>query len=44
MSTTIKKLNERLNEPFETINSVTGENGMKSAWDKYNKLNNNKSR
>ena len=41
---TLTRLNERLDEPFETVNSITGRNGMKQAWDKYEKIYNNKSR
>lgn len=37
----ISKLNKRLEEPFYTINSVTGPHGMKSAEDEYNRLMNN---
>lgn len=36
-------LEKRLNEPFYTINTVTGEDGIKQAQDKYNKLIRNKS-
>jgi chemotaxis protein histidine kinase CheA len=41
---TIEKLNERLNEPFTTINTVSGRGGIKEATDKYNRLISNKSR
>ena len=37
-------LNTRLNEPFVTVNTVTGDNGIKKAQDEYNKLIKNKSR
>lgn len=38
----IASLNSRLNEPFITVNSVTGEAGMKQAQDEYDKLIRNK--
>ena len=38
----IKKLNDRLNEPFVTINTVTGDDGIKKAQDDYDKLIRNK--
>lgn len=41
MSTAVADLTERLNEPFFTVNSVTGDYGMKSAQDDYNRLMNN---
>ena len=37
-------LNTRLNEPFVTVNTVTGDNGIKKAQDEYNKLIKNKSK
>ena len=37
-------LNDRLNEPFVTVNTVTGNNGIKQAQDEYNKLIKNKSK
>lgn len=37
----IVRLNERLNEPFVTVNTVTGDHGIKKAMDDYNKLQNN---
>lgn len=40
---TIRKLNERLNEPFITINTVTGDHGIQQAQDEYNRLMANKS-
>ena len=40
---TIAHLSERLDEPFVTINTVTGEEGIKQAQDKYQRLMNNKS-
>lgn len=41
---TTNKLNTRLNEPFVTVNTVTGKHGIKEAMDEYDKLNYNKSR
>ncbi|MBR1882765.1 MAG: hypothetical protein IJ808_07100, partial [Muribaculaceae bacterium] len=40
---TIQRLNERLNEPFVTVNTVTGDMGIKQAQDDYQRLMNNKS-
>ena len=40
----IDKLTARLNEPFETVNTVDGPTGMKQAFDKYNGIQKNKSR
>ena len=40
---TIKKLKERLDEPFVTVNTVTGDLGIKQAQDSYQRLMNNKS-
>lgn len=37
-------LNTRLNEPFVTVNTVTGDNGIKKAQDEYDKLIKNKTR
>lgn len=37
----IVRLNERLNEPFVTVNTVSGDHGIKRALDDYNKLQNN---
>ncbi len=42
LTETIKLLRERLNEPFLTVNTVTGETGMKQAQDEYDKLIRNK--
>lgn len=39
-----KKLLERLNEPFVTVNSVDGPHGMQQAFDNYNGIQRNKSR
>lgn len=38
---TMKSLNERLDEPFTTVNTVTGDAGMKKAQDEYQQLMNN---
>lgn len=40
----IERLNKRLNEPFHTINTVDGPDGMKQALDKYDSIQKNKSR
>lgn len=40
---TMNKLERRLNEPFVTVNTVTGDAGIKKAQDDYNKLMKNKS-
>ena len=40
---TIARLNERLDETFVTINTITGDAGIKQAQDKYQRLMNNKS-
>ena len=39
----LARLNERLNEPFVTVNTVTGDLGIKQAQDDYQRLMNNKS-
>ena len=39
---TMRLLRDRLDEPFLTVNSVTGETGMKQAQDEYDKLIRNK--
>ena len=39
----IARLNERLDEPFVTVNTVTGDMGIKQAQDEYQRLMNNKS-
>ena len=39
---TMRLLRQRLDEPFVTVNSVTGDIGMKQAQDEYNKLIRNK--
>lgn len=38
------RLNKRLDEPFVTVNSVTGRGGIKEAMDEYDNLNSNKNR
>lgn len=38
----MKKLNDRLNEPFVTVNTVTGGSGIKKSQDDYSKLMKNK--
>lgn len=43
-TTVMEKLNKRLDEPFHTINTVDGPDGMKQALDKYESLQRNKSR
>ena len=40
----IERLNKRLNEPFQTVNTVDGPDGMKQALDKYDSIQKNKSR
>ena len=40
---TIDKLNTRLDEPFVTVNTVTGDTGIKKAQEDYNRLIRNKS-
>lgn len=44
VSETNRQLKERLNEPFTTVNSVTGPNGIKQAMDTYDRVTKNKSR
>ena len=39
----MKRLAERLDEPFVTVNTITGDNGIKRAQDEYDKLIRNKS-
>lgn len=39
----IASLNRRLNEPFVTVNTVTGDHGIKAAQDEYSRLIQNKS-
>ena len=38
----IRRLNERLDEPFVTVNTITGDTGIKKAQDDYDKLIRNK--
>lgn len=40
-SGTMKRLNDRLNEPFVTVNTVTGDDGINQAQEEYRKLMNN---
>ena len=44
LSDTVARLADRLDRPFVTVNSVTGDLGMKQANDKYNRLLANASR
>lgn len=39
---TLSKLNERLNEPFVTVNTVTGDKGINQAQEEYTRLMRNK--
>lgn len=41
MSQTVDNLNDRLREPFVTVNTVTGDHGIKRAQDEYSRLMNN---
>ena len=43
-ATVMERLNKRLDEPFHTINTVDGPDGMKQAFDKYDSIQKNKSR
>ena len=38
----IRQLKERLDEPFVTVNTVTGDTGIKQAQDEYEQLMRNK--
>ena len=40
---TMNRLNQRLNEPFVTVNTVTGDTGIKQAQEEYDTLMRNKS-
>ena len=40
---TLDRLDERLNEPFVTVNTVTGDHGIQRAQDEYDRLMRNKS-
>ena len=42
LSDVISRLEERLNEPFVTVNTVTGDKGIQKAQDDYEKLMRNK--
>ena len=42
LSNVVKRLNDRLNEPFVTINTVTGDMGIKKAQEEYQRLIRNK--
>ena len=42
LSSTIRRLNDRLNEPFVTVNTVTGDHGMLKAQEEYDQLIRNK--
>lgn len=42
LATTLRKLNTRLEQPFVTINTVTGDTGIKKAQDDYERLMRNK--
>ena len=35
---TLDRLDERLNEPFVTVNTVTGDHGIRHAQEEYNRL------
>lgn len=43
MSRAASEMTNRLNEPFVTVNTVTGDHGIKRAQDEYTRLMNNKS-
>ena len=40
---TMKHLSQRLDEPFVTVNTITGDYGIEKAQDDYNRLIKNKS-
>lgn len=40
---TLDRLDSRLNEPFVTVNTVTGDHGIQQAQDEYDRLMRNKS-
>ena len=42
LAATISSLNSRLNEPFVTVNTITGDQGIKKAQDEYARLIRNK--
>ena len=43
LTNTISRLADRLNEPFVTVNTVTGDHGIQKAQDEYDRLLKNKS-
>lgn len=43
LTSTIRELKERLNEPFVTVNTVSGDHGIQQAQDEYDRLMRNKS-
>lgn len=43
LSAVIAELKQRLDEPFVTVNTVTGDAGIKKAQENYEKLMKNKS-
>lgn len=43
MSEAVADLTDRLREPFVTVNTITGDHGIKKAQDEYNQLMKNKS-
>ena len=42
VASTLSALNKRLNEPFVTVNTVSGDNGINKAMRRYEKLKSNK--
>lgn len=44
LATTLGALTNRLNEPFVTINTITGDHGIQQAQQRYNQLQQNKRR
>ncbi len=43
LTSTIRELKDRLNEPFVTVNTVSGDHGIQQAQDEYDRLMKNKS-
>ena len=43
LTSTIRQLKDRLNEPFVTVNTVSGDHGIQQAQDEYDRLMKNKS-
>lgn len=43
LTSTIRELKDRLNEPFVTVNTISGDHGIQKAQDDYNRLMKNKS-